>query len=81
MTATPPRFPSAGTRGCAASSAATPTTLSLIHISPNKAVVGANAFVHQSGIHQHGVLRERATYEIMKPEELGIPQGLSLIHI
>lgn len=46
-----------------------------MEIPPNKAVVGANAFVHQSGIHQHGVLRERATYEIMKPEELGIPQG------
>ena len=49
--------------------------LSGMEIPPNKAVVGANAFVHQSGIHQHGVLRERATYEIMKPEELGIPQG------
>ncbi len=49
--------------------------LSGIEIQPNKAVVGANAFVHQSGIHQHGVLKERATYEIMKPEELGIPQG------
>lgn len=46
-----------------------------MEIPPNKAVVGANAFVHQSGIHQHGVLRERATYEIMKPEELGIPQA------
>jgi len=42
--------------------------------SPNKPVVGANAFQHQSGIHQHGVLNNRETYEIMKPEELGIPQ-------
>ncbi|MDD3333932.1 MAG: 2-isopropylmalate synthase [Eubacteriales bacterium] len=49
--------------------------LSGVEIPPNKAVVGANAFVHQSGIHQHGVLNNRATYEIMKPEELGIPQG------
>ena len=49
--------------------------LSGIEIPPNKAVVGANAFVHQSGIHQHGVLKERATYEIMRPEDLGIPQG------
>ena len=49
--------------------------LSGVEIPPNKAVVGANAFVHQSGIHQHGVLKERATYEIMKPEELGVPQG------
>ncbi len=49
--------------------------LSGIEIPPNKAVVGANAFAHQSGIHQHGVLRERGTYEIMDPVELGIPQG------
>lgn len=49
--------------------------LSGVEISPNKPVVGANAFVHQSGIHQHGVLNNRETYEIMKPEELGIPQG------
>ena len=41
---------------------------------PNKSVVGANAFQHQSGVHQHGVLSNRETYEIMKPEELGIPQ-------
>ncbi len=46
-----------------------------VEIPPNKAVVGANAFVHQSGIHQHGVLKDRATYEVMKPEDLGIPQG------
>lgn len=46
-----------------------------IEIPPNKAVVGGNAFLHQSGIHQHGVLNERSTYEIMRPEELGIPQG------
>ena len=49
--------------------------LSGVEIPPGKAVVGANAFTHQSGIHQHGVLRERATYEIMRPEDLGIPQG------
>lgn len=42
--------------------------------SPNKPVVGVNAFQHQSGIHQHGVLSNRETYEIMKPEDLGIPQ-------
>ncbi len=41
----------------------------------NKPVVGANAFVHQSGIHQHGMLNNRETYEVMKPESLGIPQG------
>jgi len=39
----------------------------------NKAVVGRNAFAHESGIHQHGVLRERTTYEIMDPTEVGQP--------
>ena len=37
----------------------------------NKAVVGRNAFAHESGIHQHGVLRDRTTYEIMDPEAIG----------
>lgn len=49
--------------------------MSGMEVPPGKAVVGGNAFVHQSGVHQHGVLNNRATYEIMKPEELGIPQG------
>src|SRR5439155_884657 len=40
-------------------------------VQPNKAVVGANAFAHESGIHQHGVLSNRATYEIMDPTEIG----------
>ncbi len=40
-----------------------------------KAVVGANAFAHESGIHQHGVMNERLTYEIMCPETIGIPQN------
>src|SRR5213596_3543125 len=40
-------------------------------VQPNKAVVGANAFAHESGIHQHGVLSNRETYEIMNPEEIG----------
>src|SRR5437588_4216386 len=39
---------------------------------PNKAGVGANAFAHESGIHQHGVLMNRATYEIMDPVEVGL---------
>jgi 2-isopropylmalate synthase len=39
---------------------------------PNKAIVGANAFAHESGIHQHGVLRDRSTYEIMNPADLGL---------
>jgi 2-isopropylmalate synthase len=41
-------------------------------VQPNKAVVGANAFSHESGIHQHGVLMERTTYEIMNPEDVGL---------
>lgn len=43
-------------------------------VQPNKAIVGSNAFAHSSGIHQDGVLKDRATYEIMKPEDLGIKQ-------
>ena len=39
----------------------------------NKAIVGANAFAHESGIHQHGMLRHRGTYEIMNPEDVGWP--------
>ncbi len=39
----------------------------------NKAVVGANAFAHESGIHQHGMLRHRGTYEIMRPQDVGMP--------
>ncbi|MFZ5645928.1 MAG: 2-isopropylmalate synthase [Bacillota bacterium] len=44
-------------------------------IQPNKAVVGKNAFAHESGIHQDGVLKERTTYEIMNPELVGLSQG------
>lgn len=43
-----------------------------ISVQPNKAIVGANAFAHESGIHQHGVLAHAATYEIMTPESVGI---------
>jgi 2-isopropylmalate synthase len=41
-------------------------------IQPNKAIVGANAFAHESGIHVDGVLKERTTYEIMTPESIGL---------
>jgi len=41
--------------------------------SPNKAVVGSNAFAHEAGIHQHGVLSNPLTYEIMTPESVGVP--------
>nr|WP_313163865.1 2-isopropylmalate synthase [Sedimentibacter sp.] len=43
-----------------------------IKVQPNKAVVGDNAFSHESGIHQHGVLSNRETYEIMTPESIGL---------
>jgi 2-isopropylmalate synthase len=43
------------------------------HCSPNKAIVGANAFAHESGIHQHGVLSNPLTYEIMTPASVGVP--------
>ncbi len=43
-----------------------------VPISPNKAVVGKNAFMHESGIHQDGVIKERETYEIMNPEMIGV---------
>lgn len=42
------------------------------HPPRNKAIVGANAFAHESGIHQHGVLKNRETYEIMRPEDIGL---------
>ena len=44
-------------------------------VQPNKAIVGANAFRHASGIHQDGVLKERTTFEIMDPEAVGWPSG------
>lgn len=48
------------------------STLTGIYVQPNKAIVGANAFAHASGIHQHGVLSEKSTYEIMTPESIGL---------
>jgi 2-isopropylmalate synthase len=44
-----------------------------MNVQRNKAVVGENAFAHEAGIHQHGVISHRETYEIMKPEDIGIP--------
>ncbi len=43
--------------------------------SPNKAIVGSNAFAHEAGIHQHGVLSNPLTYEIMTPESVGVPSN------
>ncbi|KAM0065206.1 putative 2-isopropylmalate synthase [Helianthus debilis subsp. tardiflorus] len=41
-------------------------------VQPHKAIVGANAFSHQSGIHQDGILNNKSTYEIMSPEDIGL---------
>jgi 2-isopropylmalate synthase len=46
-----------------------------IVVPPNKAVVGANAFAHEAGIHQDGMLKDHATYEIMRPETVGLSQS------
>ena len=43
-----------------------------MHVPRNKAIVGENAFAHEAGIHQHGMLRHASTYEIMKPQDVGI---------
>ena len=51
------------------------SSLSGIRVQVNKAVVGANAFAHSSGIHQDGVLKERSTYEIIDPREVGVPES------
>jgi 2-isopropylmalate synthase len=46
-----------------------------MHVQRNKAIVGQNAFAHESGIHQHGMLKHRGTYEIMRPEDVGWRQS------
>ena len=46
-----------------------------IIVQPNKAIVGANAFAHEAGIHQDGVLKHAETYEIMRPESVGVPEN------
>lgn len=45
-------------------------------VPPNKAIVGANAFAHEAGIHQHGVIQDRQTYEIMRPEDVGLTESM-----
>ncbi len=45
-----------------------------IAVQPNKAIVGANAFAHEAGIHQDGMLKNNQTYEIMRPEDVGVNQ-------
>lgn len=50
-----------------------------IEVQHNKAIVGANAFAHESGIHQHGMLACRETYEIMTPESVGLKKSLMVL--
>ena len=50
------------------------TRITGMHVQPNKAIVGANAFAHESGIHQDGLLKEKMTYEIMRPEDIGLKE-------
>jgi len=50
------------------------STVTGMVVQPNKAIVGANAFAHESGIHQDGMLKHQATYEIMRPESVGVTQ-------
>ncbi len=44
-------------------------------VQPNKAIVGRNAFAHEAGIHQDGVIKNRLTYEIMTPHSVGVPDS------
>ena len=48
-------------------------------VQPNKAIVGANAFAHSSGIHQDGVIKNRETYEIMDPEDVGVTESAIIL--
>ena len=50
-------------------------TITGVPVAPTKPIVGANAFAHEAGIHQHGVMANKETYEIMTPESIGIPQN------
>jgi 2-isopropylmalate synthase len=51
------------------------STLTGLHVQRNKAIVGENAFAHESGIHQDGIIKHRETYEIMDPREVGLPEN------
>jgi 2-isopropylmalate synthase len=51
------------------------STITGMSVQPNKAIVGANAFAHESGIHQDGMLKERTTYEIINPKDIGLTTG------
>lgn len=55
------------------------TRITGVKVQPNKAIVGANSFAHESGIHQHGVLNNKETYEIMTPESIGLEQNVMVL--
>ncbi len=55
------------------------TRLMKMPVQPNKAIVGRNAFSHSSGIHQDGVLKNRENYEIIDPQDVGIPKSLIVL--
>ncbi len=57
------------------SSSAMVTNLTGMMVQPNKAIVGRNAFAHEAGIHQDGVIKSKLTYEIMRPEDIGIKES------
>lgn len=50
-----------------------------VKVQPNKAVTGENAFAHEAGIHQHGMLKNRETYEIMTPESIGLTENKMIL--
>ena len=50
-------------------------TITGVAVAPTKPIIGANAFAHEAGIHQHGVMANKETYEIMTPESVGIPKN------
>ena len=55
------------------------TKITGMEVQPNKAIVGANAFAHEAGIHQDGLLKEKTTYEIISPESVGLTHGTKLV--
>ncbi len=55
------------------------TSITGAPVQPNKAIVGTNAFAHESGIHQDGLLKAKSTYEIMTPESVGIPKSFLIL--
>src|SRR6185369_11004257 len=51
------------------------TEITHVPVQPNKAIVGRNAFAHEAGIHQDGVIKNPLTYEIMTPKSVGVPEN------